>query len=39
LKPLLERLPILVVGGVFNGDDAVTLTDFAALLNFSLPLL
>jgi hypothetical protein len=39
LKPLLERLPILVVGGVFNGDSVVTLTDFTVLLRFAFPLL
>jgi hypothetical protein len=39
LKPLLERLPILVVGGVFNGDGVVTLADFVALLRFALSLL
>jgi hypothetical protein len=35
----LERHPILVVRGVFNGDDVVTLADFVALLQFALPLL
>jgi hypothetical protein len=39
LKPLLERLPIFIAGGVFNGDGVVTLTDFAALLHFAFPLL
>jgi hypothetical protein len=35
----LERLPILVVRGVFNGDGVVTLANFAALLHFAFPLL
>jgi hypothetical protein len=39
LKPLLERLTILVVRSVFNGDGVVTLADFAVLLQFALPLL
>jgi hypothetical protein len=38
LKLLLERLPIFIVGGVFNGDGVVTLTDFAALHHFAIPL-
>jgi hypothetical protein len=39
LKPLLERLPILLVRGIFNGDDVVTLADFATYFHFALPLL
>jgi hypothetical protein len=39
LKPILERLPILVVGGVFNGDGVVTLSGLTTLLRFALPLL
>jgi hypothetical protein len=35
----LERLPILLVGCIFNGDDVFTLADFAALLHFALALL
>jgi hypothetical protein len=32
LEPLLKRLPILLVGRIFNGDGFVTLADFTALL-------
>jgi hypothetical protein len=39
LKPLLERFPILLVGGVFYGDSVVTFTDFTTLLRFDLALL
>jgi hypothetical protein len=39
LKPLLERFPILFVGGIFNGDSIVTLADFAALLHLTFSLL
>jgi hypothetical protein len=38
LEPLLKRLFILIVRGVFNGDGVVTLADFAALLYLALPL-
>jgi hypothetical protein len=38
LKTLLEHLPILVIGGVFNGDGVITLADFATFLCFPLPL-
>jgi hypothetical protein len=34
LKSLLERFPILLVRGIFNGDSVVTLADFARLLPF-----
>jgi hypothetical protein len=39
LKPLLECFPILLVGGIFNGDGVITLADFKAFLHFALPLL
>jgi hypothetical protein len=39
VKPLLERFPILLIGGIFNGDGVITLTDFAAFLHFALALL
>jgi hypothetical protein len=39
LKPLLQRLPILLVGGIFNGDGVVTLADFTALFGLALALL
>jgi hypothetical protein len=39
LKLLLERFPILLVRGIFNGDGVVTLADFAAFLHFALPFL
>jgi hypothetical protein len=39
LKPLLERLSILLVGGIFNGDGVVTLVDFTAFLGLALALL
>jgi hypothetical protein len=35
----LERLPILLVRCIFNGDGVVTLADFAAFLHFALALL
>jgi hypothetical protein len=35
----LERLPILIVGCIFNGDGVVTLADFVAFLHFALALL
>jgi hypothetical protein len=36
---LLERLPIFVIRGVFNGDGVITFADFAVFLCFALPLL
>jgi hypothetical protein len=39
LKSLLERLPIFLIGRVFNGDGVVTLTDFEAFLHLALALL
>jgi hypothetical protein len=39
LKPVLERLPIVLVRGIFNGDGVVTLTDFTTFFHFALPLL
>jgi hypothetical protein len=39
LKSLLESFPILLVGGIFNGDGVVTLADFTAFLQFALALL
>jgi hypothetical protein len=39
LEPLLERLPVLLVGRVFYGDGVVTLADFTALLALALDLL
>jgi hypothetical protein len=38
LKPLLEHFPILLVGGIFNGDSVVTLADFTMFLYFALAL-
>jgi hypothetical protein len=38
LEPRLERLLVLIVRGIFNGDSTITLTDFAALLRFALSL-
>jgi hypothetical protein len=35
----LERLPILLVGCIFNGDGIVTFADFAAFLHLALALL
>jgi hypothetical protein len=35
----LERLPVLLVARIFNGDDVVTFADFTALLVLALPLL
>jgi hypothetical protein len=39
LEPLLKRLPVLLVGGVFYGDGVVTLADFTVLLALDLALL
>jgi hypothetical protein len=39
LKSLLERLPVLLVGGVFYGDSVVTFADFTVFLRFALALL
>jgi hypothetical protein len=39
LKPLLQRLPILLVGCVFNGDGVVTLSDFTVFFCFAFALL
>jgi hypothetical protein len=39
LKPLLQRLPIFLVGGIFNGDVVVTLADFTVLFGLALALL
>jgi hypothetical protein len=36
LKPLLERLPILLTSGIFNGDGVVTLADYTAFLGLAL---
>jgi hypothetical protein len=36
---LLERLPILLVGSIFNGDGVVTFADHATFLHFALALL
>jgi hypothetical protein len=36
-EPLLKRLPVLLVRGVFYGDSVVTLADFTALLPLPLP--
>jgi uncharacterized membrane protein len=35
----LQRLPILLVGCVFNGDGVVTFADFTAFLRLALALL
>jgi hypothetical protein len=39
LKTLLQRLPVLLVGRIFNGDIVITFTDFTALLGPTLVLL
>jgi hypothetical protein len=39
LEPLLERLPVLLIGRVFYGDGVVTLADFTVLLALALALL
>jgi hypothetical protein len=39
LKSLLEHFPILLVGGVFNGDSVVTLAYLTVFLHFALSLL
>jgi hypothetical protein len=39
LEPLLERLPVLLVGRVFYGDGVITLANFTALLTLALALL
>jgi hypothetical protein len=39
LEPLLQRLPILLVGRIFNGDGVITLADFMVLLCLALALL
>jgi hypothetical protein len=36
---LLQRLPFLLVGRIFNGDDVVTLANFTAFLGLALALL
>jgi hypothetical protein len=38
LEPLLQRLLILIVRGVFDGDGVVTFTDFVTLLLLALSL-
>jgi hypothetical protein len=38
LKMLLQRLPVLFVGRIFNGDSVVTLANFTTLLGPALPL-
>jgi hypothetical protein len=39
LKPLLERLPILLVGRIFYGDSVVTFANFMAFFVLALALL
>jgi hypothetical protein len=39
LKTLLQRLPILLVRRIFNGDSVVTFADFTAFLGLALALL
>jgi hypothetical protein len=39
LKPLLQCLPVLLVGRIFNGDGVSTLADFTAFLGLALALL
>jgi hypothetical protein len=39
LKSLLERFPILLVEGVFYGDNVITFANFTAFLRFALDLL
>jgi hypothetical protein len=36
-EPLLKRLPVLLIRGVFYGDSVVTLADFTTLLPLPLP--
>jgi hypothetical protein len=38
LKMLLQRLIVLLVGHIFNGDGVVTLADFTAFLGLALAL-
>jgi hypothetical protein len=38
LKPLLERLPILLVGRIFYGDGVVTFANFMAFIGLALAL-
>jgi hypothetical protein len=35
----LQRFPILLVGGIFNGDGVVTIADFTAFFGHALALL
>jgi hypothetical protein len=37
LKPLLQRLPVLLVGRIFIGDGIVTIANFTAFLGLTLP--
>jgi hypothetical protein len=39
LKPLLQRLPVLLVGRIFNGDSVVTFAALAELFGLALSLL
>jgi hypothetical protein len=39
LEPLLQRLPILLVGHIFYGDSVVTFADFAAFFGLAFALL
>jgi hypothetical protein len=39
LKPLLQRLPILLVGHIFYSDGVVTFSDFMAFFDLALALL
>jgi hypothetical protein len=39
LKTLLQCLPVLLVGRIFNGDSVITLADFTAFLSLVLALL
>jgi hypothetical protein len=39
LKLLLQRLPVLLIGRIFNGDGVITLADFTAFLGLAIALL
>jgi hypothetical protein len=39
LKSLLQRLPVLLIGRIFNGDSVVTFADFTVFFGLALALL
>jgi hypothetical protein len=39
LKSLLQHLPVLLIGRIFNGDGVVTFADFTSLFGLALALL